>query len=125
MTMSRFESARLVVLAVAGLTAIALSEMLGDGISWQLWFMVPLVALLGLPHGCLDLAIAQRLRPLPDIRSILTFVLVYLALASVVLGIWWLAPGIALALFLGYSALHFSATGVRCCPGFVPCRPGW
>lgn len=73
----------------------------------QALVLAPFVALLGLPHGSLDLRIAQALWPLPGTRDLVLFGLGYLGLAAAVLGSWWLAPGVALAAFLLYSALHF------------------
>lgn len=108
---------RLAILAMAGFCAVVASAVLGSGLIWQLWLLVPLVAVLGLPHGCLDVAIAQRLKPLPTIPSMAVFVAVYLALASLVLGLWMVLPGVALALFLGYSALHFAGDWRAVLPG--------
>ncbi len=74
----------------------------------QLLLLAPLVAILGLPHGALDLPIAEVLWPLEGWRGKLWFVAVYLGLASAVIIVWILVPGVALAAFLAYSVLHFS-----------------
>ncbi|MDZ7710228.1 MAG: Brp/Blh family beta-carotene 15,15'-dioxygenase [Roseovarius sp.] len=74
----------------------------------QVLMLAPLVAVLGLPHGALDLPIAEALWPLTGWRRKLLFTAAYLGLAGAVIAIWLLAPGAALAMFLGYSALHFS-----------------
>ncbi|MGI3209800.1 Brp/Blh family beta-carotene 15,15'-dioxygenase [Roseovarius tibetensis] len=78
------------------------------GLVAQLLLLAPLVAILGLPHGALDLPIAEALWPLHGWRGKLRFMAVYLGLASVVIVLWTLVPGIALAAFLAYSVLHFS-----------------
>ena len=60
-----------------------------------------LIALLGIPHGSLDLHLmstrAQRLRELA----------VYLGCIALVLGIWLVQPSLMLAIFLINSAWHF------------------
>lgn len=76
---------------------------------WQVWILVPAVALLGLPHGAFDLPIAQKIWPLDGLTGLLRFSAAYLGLTACVIGVWWLVPGVALALFLTYSAVHFSS----------------
>jgi len=75
---------------------------------WQIIAIGPLVALLGLPHGALDHRIATTLWPLVTRRHHAMFVAGYIGLAIAVLALWIIAPSIALAAFLIYSALHFS-----------------
>jgi Brp/Blh family beta-carotene 15,15'-monooxygenase len=74
----------------------------------QLLMLVPAVALLGLPHGALDLPIAQSLWPLIGWRSIVGFTVLYVGLALGLIGIWIVFPGPALYAFLIYSMYHFS-----------------
>lgn len=114
---TRLDYYRLALLMVGGASGAVASVVLGHDVTWQLWLLVPFIVLLGLPHGCLDLAIAQKLRPLPTTLSLAGFVAVYLGLAGLVLGLWLWLPGIALALFLGYSALHFAGDWRRYLPG--------
>lgn len=97
----------LLVLVLGSLLAIAGTALFGSALTWQLVLLVPMVALLGLPHGCLDLEIAKALRPLPNTAAIAAFVVAYLGLSGAVVGLWSLAPGIALTAFLLYSAVHF------------------
>lgn len=78
------------------------------GFAVQLSILAPLVAILGLPHGALDLPIAETLWPLDGWRGKLRFLAIYLGLAASVIVVWMLIPGVALATFLAYSALHFS-----------------
>jgi len=89
------------------LVTIALALAGSPSPSVQIALLAPLVAVLGVPHGALDLHMASRLWPLARRRARAAFGLGYLALAGGVLGLWLVAPGPALAAFLTYSALHF------------------
>ena len=91
-----------VTLAISAGIAIELEPTL------QILILAPLVAILGLPHGALDLPIAEALWPLDGWRGKLVFALGYLGLAAAVIGLWLVAPGLALLAFLAYSALHFA-----------------
>jgi Brp/Blh family beta-carotene 15,15'-monooxygenase len=75
---------------------------------WQIIALGPLVALLGLPHGALDHRVASALWPLITRRHHAVFIAGYIGLAIAVVVLWIIAPSIALAAFLIYSALHFS-----------------
>jgi Brp/Blh family beta-carotene 15,15'-monooxygenase len=74
----------------------------------QLLLLVPTIAILGLPHGALDLPIAQALWPLNGWRRKALFGGLYLGIAVAVIAVWVLLPGPALFAFLLYSAFHFS-----------------
>lgn len=98
-------------------TAIFLCGLLLAGLADAVWapslwgqalVLAPAVALLGLPHGALDLPMAQALWPLDTIAERARFFAAYLGLAGVIAALWLMAPGFALAAFLAYSALHFS-----------------
>ncbi|MFN5876233.1 MAG: Brp/Blh family beta-carotene 15,15'-dioxygenase, partial [Ignavibacteria bacterium] len=73
-----------------------------------------LIALLGIPHGSLDLHLmstrGQRLREL----------IVYLVCIALVLGIWLVQPTLMLVLFLINSAWHFGDCDVRTTSRFKP-----
>jgi Brp/Blh family beta-carotene 15,15'-monooxygenase len=75
---------------------------------WQIIALGPIVALLGPAHGALDHRVASALWPLRTERHHAVFVAGYIGLAIAVLALWIIAPSIALAAFLIYSALHFS-----------------
>jgi Brp/Blh family beta-carotene 15,15'-monooxygenase len=92
------------LLAVA---AMALALAIAPSQPLQIALLAPLVALLGVPHGGLDLHVASRLWPLARRRDRWVFGLSYLAVAGAVLALWLVAPAPALAAFLAYSALHF------------------
>lgn len=94
--------------ALVGLT-IAAWSILEPSPVWQIWILVPAVALLGLPHGAFDLPIARRVWPLHGPIGLARFSAAYLGLAALVIGLWWLVPSVALAVFLVYSAVHFSS----------------
>lgn len=74
----------------------------------QTLILAPLVAILGLPHGALDLPIAQALWPLDTAAAKLRFFAIYLGLVALVIALWVLFPGPALIAFLSYSIVHFS-----------------
>lgn len=99
-------------LSLVGLCCIAATASLAwPDRTWawtlQLWLAVPAILLLGVPHGALDVPVAQRLFGLDRLRGWLRFGAVYGGLMLAVAALWWAAPTAALALFLGYSALHF------------------
>ena len=60
--------------------------------------------LVGLPHGALDAYLERGKQSLPR------FIGRYLSLMAAMLFLWWLAPLLALILFVACSALHFGQT---------------
>ena len=90
----------------AGLViAMGLSLLPGQ---WPLYAVLAFsTALLGLPHGSLDTAVAKRYLPLNNGPRLMIFFATYLTLAGLVIAFWWQFPNIALAIFLIYSAVHF------------------
>ncbi len=66
------------------------------------------VVLLGLPHGALDPAIAERAGLVRSAPSLWAFNAGYTAVVLAVIALWWLAPVFSLALFLAVSAWHFA-----------------
>jgi Brp/Blh family beta-carotene 15,15'-monooxygenase len=94
---------------LAGLALVAaLDRALAPGLLGQALILAPAVAVLGLPHGALDLPVAEALWPLATRADRARFFAAYLGLAAGVAVLWWLAPGPALVAFLAYSALHFA-----------------
>ncbi len=93
---------------LAALATSAITVAATPSLATQLALLVPLVAVLGVPHGALDIRMASRLWPLERTRARLAFGLGYLAVAAAVLGLWLLVPGVALVAFLLYSAAHFA-----------------
>ena len=91
-----------VLLAIVSSVAIELT------VTQQILLLAPIVAVLGLPHGALDLPIAEMLWPLKGWRGKLRFAIFYLGLTALVIALWLAVPGLALCAFLAYSALHFA-----------------
>jgi Brp/Blh family beta-carotene 15,15'-monooxygenase len=94
-------------LAAAAALALAVYLALG-GQDGFLPVILALIALLGMPHGALDLVLARHLWPIRSARRLAVFLALYLGLAAVVVAAWMTRPTIALAVFLVYSAWHFS-----------------
>ena len=65
------------------------------------------VVLIGLPHGAFDGAIARHLGYSRSLGGLIKFITVYLGFAAAVVAFWVWQPGLALALFLLISAVHF------------------
>lgn len=67
-----------------------------------------LVPLVGIPHGGLDLRLAQTLlRPSYGKQWLVVFLTWYIAMMVMVLAAWWLAPLATLIGFVMLSAIHF------------------
>ena len=79
--------------------------------SWDLWAMGA-VLLMGVPHGGLDGAIARRIGWPKGLIAWLGFNLCYVALAALVVWVWWQWPLVGLQVFLIISALHFGASDI-------------
>jgi Brp/Blh family beta-carotene 15,15'-monooxygenase len=94
--------------AFSVLVAVLMTFLMQPTLNTQLLLLVPTIAILGLPHGALDLPIAQALWPLHGWRGNMRFGLLYVGLTALVIGFWILLPGPALFAFLIYSAFHFS-----------------
>jgi beta-carotene 15,15'-dioxygenase len=67
-----------------------------------------LIIALGVPHGALDTIFARQLYDVKTAKGWLGFVALYLALATVIVGLWLLAPLLFLAGFILISIAHFS-----------------
>jgi Brp/Blh family beta-carotene 15,15'-monooxygenase len=94
--------------ATSVLITILATLVIQPTLATQLLFLVPTIAVLGLPHGALDLPIAQALWPLDGWRGKMRFGALYIGLTVTVIAVWVLTPGPALFAFLLYSAFHFS-----------------
>ncbi|WP_027000022.1 beta-carotene 15,15'-dioxygenase, Brp/Blh family [Eisenibacter elegans] len=76
--------------------------------------------LLGIPHGAVDHHLAQQASG----WRLLRFVGHYLGVMAVVGLLWWLHTGLALGLFIAYSAWHFGETDLRRWQAFHPLTAG-
>lgn len=94
--------------ATASISIIAAHWLFDPSLPVQVLLLAPLVAILGLPHGALDLPIAEALWPLESRAQQGMFAVLYLALSGAVVAVWVLLPSFALLAFLAYSMLHFS-----------------
>ena len=79
------------------------------------WNLIGLagIVLIGLPHGAFDGAVAMHLGLVNRFSSLARFVIIYVALAALVVLTWMVAPSISLILFLTISMLHFGAGDAR------------
>ena len=77
------------------------------------------VVLIGLPHGAFDGAIARHLGYSRTLGGLIKFISVYLGLAAAVVAFWVWQPGLALALFLLISAVHFGYGDATAATGIV------
>ena len=74
----------------------------------ELYVFATLVLFLGVPHGALDPVFAKQLYGIRTLPGWVAFTAIYVALSALVVGLWWLMPGMFLILFLVASAVHFS-----------------
>lgn len=103
-------------LSTQGLTFSALAWLVVLACGWlppldlqtQLLVLAPIIFLLGVPHGALDIVYARQLAGLQSAAAWGLFTAAYLAAAAAVVLAWWFAPGVFLVAFLLISALHFS-----------------
>lgn len=74
----------------------------------QLLVLAPIILLMGVPHGALDVVFARQFVGVRSIADWSLFTSAYMAAAGAVVGLWWVAPGYFLAVFLLISVFHFS-----------------
>jgi Brp/Blh family beta-carotene 15,15'-monooxygenase len=79
--------------------------------SWDL-AAIAAVLLIGVPHGGLDGAVARRIGWPKGLVGYIGFHLSYIALAALVVWLWWQWPVPGLAGFLLISALHFGSSDI-------------
>lgn len=76
------------------------------------------VVLIGLPHGAFDGAIAACLGQAERPGTLIRFIILYVALAGFVVGLWLVFPISSLIAFLVISIIHFGL-------GDAPAKKGW
>lgn len=74
----------------------------------QLLTLAPVILLLGVPHGALDIVFVRQLAGLQTLAGWGIFTAAYLSVAALVVALWWWSPGVFLAAFLLVSVFHFS-----------------
>ena len=94
--------------ALAWLLVLACLWLPPLGAEAQLVMLSPVILVLGVPHGALDVVFARQLGGVRSLGGWSLFTTAYFAVASSVVVLWWLAPGIFLVTFLLISAFHFS-----------------
>ena len=97
------------IFAATVIVTISVNLLFQPDLLVQLFILIPAIVILGLPHGALDLSIAQALWPLIGWQGKARFISAYMGLTLLVIGLWNLFPGPALFGFLIYSAFHFSS----------------
>lgn len=101
-------------IALPGYVALAAAVVLA--LAWpaaaetaRYWPLLAGLVLLGLPHGAVDHHVPERLGT-PSRRAPL--LIWYVALTAAGIALWWIAPWMALALFLVVAAVHWGAGDV-------------
>ncbi len=74
----------------------------------ELILVAALIIILGVPHGALDTLFARELYGVNSVTSWIKFSVIYLVMAGLVVGLWYLAPLLFLIGFIGISIAHFS-----------------
>ena len=77
----------------------------------QLLILIPLIIMLGLPHGALDVYIARHIGLWQNWKELVLFSVLYLLIAAGVILLWLLQPMVSLISFLLISAWHFGIDG--------------
>ncbi|CAM3808622.1 Brp/Blh family beta-carotene 15,15'-dioxygenase [Polynucleobacter antarcticus] len=98
-----------ILFSVLAWCVIALSNLLPTlNIHYQFIILAPVILLLGVPHGAFDTIFIRQTINIKTLTRQIFVVFLYLLIAAIVVYIWWLFPGFALAIFLLISAIHFS-----------------
>ena len=71
------------------------------------------VVVIGVPHGAFDGAVASHLGLAATWRRTALFIMAYLGIAALALGVWMLFPVPSLCAFLAYSLVHFGLGDLR------------
>ena len=71
------------------------------------------VVLIGLPHGALDGAIAMHLGYANKILNFISFIVLYVLMAGLVVALWVVMPAPCLLAFLIISMIHFGSGDAR------------
>ncbi len=75
-------------------------------------FALALIVFLGIPHGSLDGVIARRLGWSKTLTEQISFNVIYLSIAILVVIVWFYMPLISLSIFLVISGIHFGMSDI-------------
>lgn len=75
-------------------------------------FSLALIVFLGIPHGSLDGVIARRLGWSKNLIEQISFNVIYLSIAILVVIVWFYMPLISLSIFLVISGIHFGMSDI-------------
>lgn len=98
----------LVFSALAWLSIAASPWLPQIDVQTQLVLLSPIILMLGVPHGALDIVFVRQLADIRSTAGWCLYTTAYLAAAASVVLLWWLSPGLFLAAFLLISVFHFS-----------------
>ncbi len=103
------------VVFLVAVVAVLLMAMTGHVPDASLTFvlLVTGVVLFGLPHGALDVSVAQTLLQTKRSWALASFFLIYMLTALAYGLFWWWSPSLGLLSFLCISAVHFSTDWQR------------
>ena len=65
------------------------------------------IVFIGLPHGAMDGALAAHFGWMESKKKAATFLISYVAMAAIVVGVWFIAPALSFIIFLAISMYHF------------------
>jgi len=71
--------------------------------------LIILLALIGLPHGAVDPALAKKAGLWSGVLGLIKFSIGYLSISLFILGVWFIVAELAIIPMLALSAWHFSA----------------
>jgi Brp/Blh family beta-carotene 15,15'-monooxygenase len=99
------------VFSSLGFVVLACSAFFGSGATgWHLTLLVILLAVVGIPHGALDYALAKQfLRPRLGPGWVIHFLAAYTLVMAAVLVFWWIHPTASFVAFLALTLYHFGS----------------
>jgi hypothetical protein len=76
----------------------------------QLAVLAPVILLLGVPHGALDVVFVRQLTRIQSAAGWSLFTIAYLAVAALVVLLWWVAPAIFQAILMARPRRRFECS---------------
>lgn len=95
-------------LLIAGLLLVLCTNLIPMGVNSQLYFLILMITLTGVPHGSLDFFVERQsfINSKQNI-SIQTFFIKYLFSMLLYGIVWWLFPTLSLLAFIAMASYHF------------------